>query len=188
MNIDYLKRVNALWEKIYPYLVSQIMNAYGRNSGAVLEIGPFSLGISSILAGKYPEIGITITDELPETFEYLKEELSVSGLSGRIEARRTQFNRLDFKNSQFDLIVFRGAFAFLFANKDLLTEIYRVLKEGGTAIVGGGFGKETPQELIDEIAEESRVLNDFLGRRRVSIEELIELVKNAGLNEYCKIS
>jgi len=49
----------------------------------------------------------------------------------------------------------------------ILKEIYRVLKPGGLAFVGGGYGKDVPQALIDEIAEESRILNDALGRRRV---------------------
>ena len=71
--------------------------------------------------------------------------------------------------------------------KYLLQEIYRVLKDGGFAFVGGGFGKDTPQERIDEIADESRILNDRLGRDRVSIMGLEEMVEKAGLTEYCKI-
>ena len=43
--------------------------------------------------------------------------------------------------------------------KNLLQEVFRVLKDGGMAFIGGGFGKGTPRELIDEIADESRQLN-----------------------------
>ena len=42
MNVGGLKRVNNLWNNVYPYLVSQIMEVYGRATGSVLEIGPFS--------------------------------------------------------------------------------------------------------------------------------------------------
>ena len=55
------------------------------------------------------------------------------------------------------------------------------------AFIGGGFGKGTPRELIDEIADESRELNDKLGRRRVSRAELEEMVMKSGLNENCRI-
>ena len=69
----------------------------------------------------------------------------------------------------------------------LLREIFRVLKDGGIAFVGGGYGRGVPQKLIAEIADESRKLNERLGRRRVSIEELEELVRKSGLTNNCKI-
>jgi len=69
----------------------------------------------------------------------------------------------------------------------MLREIYRVLKEDGLAFVGGGYGKDTPQALIDEIAEESRDLNDRLGRKRVTEEEVKTMVNKAGLTSHAEI-
>jgi hypothetical protein len=60
------------------------------------------------------------------------------------------------------------------------------LKEGGLAFIGGGYGKNTPQELIDEIAEESRDLNDRLGRRRVTEGEVTTMVNKAGLTSHTR--
>ena len=157
MDANDIKRVNSLWGKVYPYLASQVMDSYRRDSGSVLELGPFSGGISRELARLYPGLNITIADEL----------------SG--------------DDSQFDLIIFRGAFFFLNKKGDLLREIFRVLKNGGTAFVGGGYGKGVPQEIINEIADESRELNEKLGRRWVSIEELGELIRKSGLVDNCKI-
>jgi hypothetical protein len=37
MDMNDLKRVNSLWEKIYPHLASQIMENYQRDFGMVLE-------------------------------------------------------------------------------------------------------------------------------------------------------
>ena len=71
--------------------------------------------------------------------------------------------------------------------KNLLQEVFRVLKDGGVGFIGGGFGKGTPKELIAEIADESRALNDRLGRRRVSIKELEEMVRKSELTDKCKI-
>ncbi|MCX5832236.1 MAG: class I SAM-dependent methyltransferase [Deltaproteobacteria bacterium] len=163
------------------------MGNYQRDFGMVLELGPFSGGISMALARLYPKLNITIADESPEVLKYLRQEISRSGLSKKICVSKTSLNQLAFDSAQFDLAVFRGAFFFLHNEKYLLQEIFRVLKDGGIAFIGGGFGKDTPQVLIDEIADESRVLNDRLGRYRVSVLELEEMVRKAGLLEHCTI-
>jgi ubiquinone/menaquinone biosynthesis C-methylase UbiE len=187
MDINDLKRVNSLWSKIYPYLTSQIMEGCRRDSGVVLELGPFSGGISLELARLYPKLNITIADESPAAVVYLRQEISTSGLSQKIAVKKTDLNHLAFDDSQFDLVIFRGAIFFLKDKGSLLQEVFRVLKDGGIAFIGGGFGKGTPQELIDEIADESRELNDRLGRPWVSIKELEEMVRKSKLTDRCKI-
>ena len=187
MDIDDIKRINSLWSKIYPYLVSHIMESYRRMSGSVLELGPFSGGISFELSRLYGDLDITIADEMPGILEHFSREIETRGLSERIAVNKTDLNRLAFDDSQFDLVIFRGVFFFLDDKKDLLREIYRVLKDGGMAFAGGGYGKGIPQELIDEIAEESRELNDRLGRRRFSIKELEEIIERSQLDNVCRI-
>ncbi len=187
MDINELKQVNDLWEKIYPYLVSQLMDSYQRSTGQVLELGPFSGGISIELLRSYPEFDITIADSSKKVLEYLKKEISNAGFSQKIKFKHTELNTLDFDDLRFDLVILRGAFFFLDATNNFLREIFRVLKHGGVAFIGGGFGKDTPQKLIDEIADESRRLNDSLGRKRISMQELKTIVKDSGLTANCKI-
>lgn len=187
MDMNDLKRVNSLWAKIYPYLAAQIMENYLRDFGTVLELGPFSGGISVALARLHSKLDITIADESSEVLEYLSQEISASGLAGKIGVEKTKIDQLAFDGSQFDLVIFRGAFFFLDQKGIILLEVFRVLKEGGIAFVGGGFGKGTPIEFINEIADESRVLNDRLGRRRFSTTELGEMIRESGLTDKCKI-
>jgi len=187
MDIDDIKRLNRLWRKIYPYLVSQIMEDYRRDSGSVLELGPFSGGISLELARLYARLNITIADRSPEVVEYLRHEISSSGPADRIEVQRTDLNRLAFDDSRFDLVISRGAFFFLDEQGELLREVFRVLRNGGMAFVGGGYGKGVPGELIDEIAEESRQLNNRLGKKWFSIPELQQIVTRSKLTGSCRI-
>ncbi|MBI4186314.1 MAG: methyltransferase domain-containing protein [Chloroflexi bacterium] len=186
MDIVALKRLDSLWTKVYPYLAAQVMEGYGRDCGAVLEMGPFSGGISLELSRLHPGLNITIADERPEVVEYLRGRLSASGLSRSIAVDRTDLNHLTFANSGFDLAIFRGAFFFL-DKAGLLQEIFRVLRPGGVAFIGGGYGKGVPAEIIAGIAGESRVLNERLGRRKVGVEELAELVRESGLTGNCEI-
>jgi len=187
MEITDVEKLNTLWRKVYPYLAAHIMGVYRRDSGAVLELGPFAGGVSLELARLYPKLDITIADESPGVVEYLQTEMSVSGLAGTITVERTDLSRLAFDDARFDLIIFRGIFFFLDKKENLLREIFRVLKDGGLAFVGGGYGKGIPQEIIDEVAGESQALNERLGRRWYSIEELAELAEKSGLRDNCKI-
>ncbi len=185
MSLDDLKRVNRLWRKVYPYLAAQIMEEYRRDSGVVLELGPFSGGISQEMARLYTGLNITIADKSPAVVDYLRQEISEARLSHRIKVEQTGFGQLAFHDGQFDLVICRGAFFFL--SHDLLREMFRVLKSGGIAFVGGGFGKGTPQELIAEIEEESRELNLRLGRKRVSKQELEQMFGETGLTASCRV-
>ena len=187
MNITDLKRVNDLWKKVYPYLASQIMEEYQRNSGSILELGPFSGGISRELMALYPELKVTIAAESPDVIEYIGEEIEGFGLSEKIDIIETSYNSLVFSDDRFDLVILRGGFFLLDSGGQLFREIFRVLKPGGMAFVGGGYGKDIPLELIAEIADESRELNDRLGRIRVGVEELKEIIKRSQLAERCSI-
>ncbi len=187
MDLNLLRKVNRLWRKIYPYLVSQIMETYQRDSGTVLEVGPFSGGISVAMAKRYPDMELSIAAESSHGLASFRDEIAVEGLSDRIDIIETGFCPLAFKDSGFDLVICRGAFFFLDEEGGLFREIFRMLNGDGLAFIGGGYGKDTPQSLIDEISDESRVLNDDLGRKRVSIEDLEKIVMRSGLNDHCKI-
>ena len=187
MDLDLLKRVNRLWHEIYPYLADQILEAYQRGSGNVLELGPFSGGISEAMAKRHPNLEITIADESPQVLTYLREEMVAAGLSDRVSPKETDFRSLVFEDSRFDLIISRGVFFFLDEEGALFKEIYRVLDADGLAFIGGGYGKDTPQALIDKISEESRVLNNKLGRKRFRIEDFERIVVRSGLGDHCNI-
>lgn len=187
MNVNDLLQLDRLWKKIYPYLASQIMENYRKDYGSVLEVGPFSGGISLELARTYPRLAVTIGDDSAEFVEHMKKEIAASGLSDHITVKKTNLDHLDFNDAQFDLAIMRGAFFFLQSRENLLGELFRVLKPGGMAFVGGGYGKDTPEKFIDEIADESRELNSKLGRKRISILELEDIARKSGLTDRCDI-
>ena len=186
MSIDDLVKLDNLWERTFPYLAAQIMESYQQDSGSVLELGPFSGGISLELAKLYSGLKITIADESAEVVEHIGKKISASGLEG-IEVKRMDLSHLAFGDSQFDLVVFRGAFFFLDKMGSLLEEIFRVLREGGFAFLGGGHGKGVPREIINQIAPELRRLHRKLGGRQVSIAELAEMVGKSQVTNNCQI-
>ena len=187
MDLRNLKRVNDLWTKIYPYLAIQVMEHYGRHPGAVLELGPFSGGISVELARLNPGLSISLAAQDPGVVDYLQKEMEGVGLNRKVEINRSELDNLVFADCLFDLVLFRGAYFFLDQEGKILREVERVLKGDGLAFIGGGYGKDTPEALIKEIADESRDLNDRLGRRRVTEGEVIAMVNRAGLASQVRI-
>lgn len=187
VDLRILKDVNELWSKIYPYLAVQVVKYYGRRNGEVLELGPFSGGISMELARLYPGLNITIAAQDHGVVDCLRKEMEVAGLNRKMELNWSPLDNLGFADCLFDLVIFRGAYFFLDEEGGMLREIYRVLKKDGLAFIGGGYGKDTPQALIDEIADESRHLNDQLGRKRVTEEEVKNMVNKAGLTSHAGV-
>lgn len=187
MDLTNLKTVNDLWRKIYPYLAAQVMEHYGKSYGDVLEVGPFSGGISVELTNRNPDLNITVVAQDRGVVGYLRKEIQDTGLNQKIEVTWSKLDNLVFADGLFDLVIFRGAYFFLDEEGKILREIYRILREDGLAFIGGGYGRTTPQAFIDEIADESRDLNDRLGRRRVNEDEVTTIVKNAGLTSHTRI-
>jgi ubiquinone/menaquinone biosynthesis C-methylase UbiE len=186
VDLRNLKRVNELWSKIYPYLAAQVMEYYGKSYGEVLELGPFSGGISMELARLHSRLNITIAAQDPDVVDLLRKGIE-GGRNRKMELKVSELDHLVFTDSFFDLVILRGAYFFLDEEGKIIQEIYRVLKEDGLAFIGGGYGKNTPRALIDEIAEESRDLNDSLGRKRVTADEVRNMVNKAGLSSHARI-
>lgn len=187
MNMKDLLRVNQLWGKIYPYLAGQILEYYQGRTGNVLEWGPFSGEISFALLAERPDLKIQIAVEEENVRDLLSGEMAARGFLGKIKLVKSGLIPMAFDDNRFDLVVIRGGYFFLDAEGESLKEIFRVLKPDGIGFIGGGYGKSTPQPLIDEIAEESRMLNDRLGRIRVTVDDLKAMIGKSGLGEHIRI-
>ncbi|MBI2370358.1 MAG: hypothetical protein HYV08_09025, partial [Deltaproteobacteria bacterium] len=56
-----------------------------------------------------------------------------------------------------------------------------VLRPGGMALAGGGFGRDAPDALIERYLQQSHELNRRLGKRVLGEKELEALLARAGL-------
>ncbi|HLB11383.1 MAG TPA: class I SAM-dependent methyltransferase [Dehalococcoidia bacterium] len=187
MELEDIIDVNEHFGPIYPYVARQVAQAYGRMDGSALEMGPFAGGVSIELARACPGLSITLGDGFPGLLPYFQEKVTQAGLGARIEVREIDKLGLPFDDGSFDLVVFRGALFFWEDSRQILTEMSRVLRRGGLAMAGGGFGAETPDSLIDAVLERSRELNRRLGKRVLSEGELLALLKETGVEAYAYI-
>jgi hypothetical protein len=181
-----LVELNRLWEPVRPHLTRQIGGFYGRNDGDIVEVGPFSgllfdfarsnIG-SSFLMALFPE----------SIINPMKEEAQKLKLQNNITIKATDETLSNIPPEAFDLVIFRGAFFFpSFFTADMAA-VYRLLKAGGIAFVGGGFGIYTPQDVIERIGKRSAELTQQLGRIRVTKDGIRRMLRSVHLEQAAEI-
>ena len=182
MEKDLIVELNRLWEPVRPYLAQQVSELYGRHGGRVLEAGPFS-GLALELARRGIGTSFHMAVFPGEIADTLKDEARELGLVGKVTIAESDEKLIGVPKEAFDLAVFRGAFFFPSFFRPDLPAVYRSLKAGGVALVGGGFGRHTPEDIIRSIEKRSKDLNQALGRVRITERDLWSILEAAGLKE-----
>lgn len=177
---DFIQEIDQLWEPVYPYLAEHIREAYGREDGVILEMGPFcgvifslrSLGVGNrFIIGAFPSGMAT----------FYRKCVLKKGLEDCVTVFETDEPLSGLKDASVDLIVFRGALFFPSLFRVDYGEIWRVIRPGGVAMIGGGFGKFTPPEIIRSIGDRSRELNLRLGKVEITTEQVRNEIHKNGL-------
>jgi ubiquinone/menaquinone biosynthesis C-methylase UbiE len=182
-----IEELNLLWEPIRPFLTRQVEELYGRRNGNILEIGPFS-GLIFALAQKKVGQSFSIAAFPQAAIRMYRQEARKQGLEDRVRIVESNSSLMGIADDSVDLAIFRGALFFPILFQVDFEAIYRVLRPGGIAFVGGGFGKHTPAEVISEIGKRSEELNASMGRVRVTVESVREQVRLSNLEGKCEIT
>jgi hypothetical protein len=173
MDIQLIEKLNDLWRPIYPYLAQWIGQLCPIKKGWILELGPFSGGISEAMQELVPDIRAVCLMHQKELILRVRKQFH-----RKVEYSTSPMDAFPFED-KFKIIISRGAFFFL--TPEIIKESYRALGLGSSALLGGGYGPLTPEKEIRRIAEESKELNDRLGKKWLSKGELGEMVGAAGL-------
>jgi hypothetical protein len=182
-----IEELNLLWEPVRPYLAKQIEELYGRQDGHILEIGPFS-GLIFALAQKNVGQSFLIAAFPQTTIPLYRQEARKYGLEDRVRIIESDTSLINIAEGSVDLAIFRGALFFPALFQVDFEAIYRTLKTAGIALVGGGFGKHTPPEVISQIGKRSEQLNAAMGRVRVTVESVRDQVRSSHLERKCEIT
>jgi SAM-dependent methyltransferase len=182
-----IEELNLLWEPTRPFLTRQVEELYGRRNGNILEIGPFS-GLIFALAQKNVGQSFSIAAFPQAAIPMYRQEARKHELEDRVRIVESDSSLIGVADDNVDLAIFRGALFFPNLFRVDFEAIYRVLRTGGMAFVGGGFGKHTPAEIISRIGKRSEELNASMGRVRVSVESVRERIRLSNLEEKCEIT
>lgn len=133
------KTAKGLFRKVYPLLASQVLARTDVSKGLCLDLGG-GPGLFGIELADITELDVVIYDLLPDCVTVAKENAAERGLAHRVSARVGRAEAIEYPSNTIDLVISRGSIFFWEDQKQGLAEVYRVLKPGGWAYVGGGFG------------------------------------------------
>jgi ubiquinone/menaquinone biosynthesis C-methylase UbiE len=138
-----------LFAPIYPIISEQIIQRTGMVDGYCLDVGCGTGALGRALANR-TNLHITFFDQSPEMMDLSIKYVTEENLLGRSEFEIGDIHQLQFNDHTMDLVVSRGSAPFWEDWERAYKEIFRVLKKGGHAYIGGGFGNA---KLREEIAQ-----------------------------------
>jgi len=131
--------MKGLFRKVYPFIADQILERTNVSRGHCIDLGggPGMLGISM---AEITDLNVVVYDLLPECIEEAFRNIEERNLGSRVSARQGKAENIDFPDNSIDLVISRGSIFFWEDQKKGLSEVFRVLKPGGWAYIGGGMG------------------------------------------------
>lgn len=172
---------------IYPLIAQQILDDYQIEKGKCIDIGtgPGYLGIE---LAKITDLEIYFVDIKGDALEQAKKNTAEAELKNSLHFVKADVSSLPFKNDSVEIIISRGSLWFWEDKVRGLQEIYRVLKPGGTALVGGGLGRYTPLTMRKRLKGRNVENMQKTGGKKLSGGELLDLMKQTGLEKFSIVS
>lgn len=136
-------------QKVYQLLAQQIIDDYGITGGRCLDIGTGE-GALGLEIAKRSALLVYMLDVKDESLVKAEANSQECELSSRTTVIKSPVEELPFIDDYFDLVVSRGSIFFWEDKSRGLTEIYRVLKPGGVAYVGGGTSRYMSAAEIED--------------------------------------
>ncbi len=186
MDLQLFVELYRLWGPVYPHLAKSIGEMYGRNDGDILEMGPFCGAIFELCRNGTGKT-FTLGTFPPGMDQFFQQEVKRLDLDSKVAVIAADPALTGIGDDNFDLVVFRGALFFPDIFRTDFGAVYRVLKEDGLAVVGGGFGGSTPKAVIEKIGERSKELNMRLGKSAVDEKMLLADIEASGIDGSVKI-
>lgn len=148
MNADsYHEIATGPFAPLYPFYAERILMRTGVCRGTCLDLGCGG-GYLGLAVAARMQMNLVLLDESPAMLAKARENLatgapqtSVTIVAGRVQA-------IPLADASIDLVVSRGSIPFWSELPQAFREIWRVLRPGGHAVVGGGMGTAAMRQAI----------------------------------------
>lgn len=157
---------------IYPLLAQQFMDDYGLDDGVCLDIGTGN-GYVGTEIGKITRMNIYFIDIETKALDFARRTVAEAEMDNEVFFVEADVCKgLPMADNFADFIISRGSLWFWEDRVKGLAEVYRVLKVGGTALVGGGLGRYIPWSMRARLAGARRNALGKKGVKRPSPQEM----------------
>jgi ubiquinone/menaquinone biosynthesis C-methylase UbiE len=188
----YDEFTKTTFARIYPIIASQILERTGITSGTCLDVGsgpaPLAIAIASL-----SDLIVTALDNSPDMHTIASMNIPACGLEGRVAPLLGDVHSIPAGDDTFDLVISRGSYHFWEDLPAAFMEIRRVLKPGGKAYIGGGYGTLQAREEVLAARKEREIVDDPGHPARVRFRkfragEIESSIVAAGISDYQIIS
>ncbi|MDD3395091.1 MAG: class I SAM-dependent methyltransferase [Anaerotignum sp.] len=170
-------------QPMYPLLIQQFVDDYNLSKGIAVDIGvgPGWLGMEM---SKITDMKIIFLDISQESLDMAKKNVEALGDDNEVDFVQADVQAIPMEDNFVDFIMSRGSIWFWKEPEKGLQEIYRILKPGGVAIVGGGLGRYLPASMRARLQDALKQGLIQRNEKRPDLEEFKVIVEKADLPNY----
>jgi len=141
----------------YETVVLDMLDFCGRfNDRVWIDLGAGSGSIGLALLKQIPDSLMTFIDPNPAALCQALKDANKQGVLSKTIAIVATAESLPLPDESVDVVVSRGSFYFWQDRAQGLREVWRVLRPGGRAMIGGGLGSEYPDWARKEFIKKQR--------------------------------
>jgi SAM-dependent methyltransferase len=165
----------------YPYVVQDILKYCKPEKGFWIDLGAgkAQVAIPLVQATGNP---VVMLDPNVEAMVRGLELAREKGLGDRISAVVGVAEDMPFPDNSVDLVVSRGSIFFWSDPVKGLQEVYRVLRPGGKAYIGGGAGSGYPKEAVEKLIRDRK--DKLNGEEAEKWKKFVELRRPERMREW----
>lgn len=138
-----------IFGKVYPMIVEQAIERTGISNGTCIDLGT-GCGHLGLSVAEKTDMKVYLYDILQDSMDICSSKIKEKNLEDRVKTLEGNVEDIPLEDEVIDLAISRGSLWFWEDKIKSLSEIYRILKPGGKAYLGGGFGNKELREEIDE--------------------------------------
>ncbi len=131
----------TVFAPVYPVIAARILKKCNINQGFCLDVGCGPAHLAIALAS-FSDLTVYALDNARPMMAIVQENIDEYKLEKRVKPIFGDVSDLPFDKESIDLVVSRGSFFFWQNLPRGFSECLRVLKPGGMACIGGGFGDD----------------------------------------------
>jgi SAM-dependent methyltransferase len=158
---EYNEVAKTILAPVYPVIAARILKKCNINQGFCLDAG-CGPALLAIALASFSDLTVYALDNERPMMAFAQENIDDYKLEKRVKPIFGDVSDLPFDNESIDLVVSRGSFFFWQNLARGFSECLRVLKPGGMACIGGGFGDN---RLKNEIVSAMRVRDPDWNRK-----------------------